>query len=72
MGLETRAVAVAALPVVLLKIVVGRSPGVSARNVGVAAGPVPGPAKTVFAVWVRSCGVSVPVEVIGEPETVGL
>jgi hypothetical protein len=72
MGLEAKAVAVAALPVVLLKIVVGRSPGMSARNVGVAACPVPGPAKTVLAVWVRSCGVSVPVEVIGEPETVGL
>jgi hypothetical protein len=26
----------------------------------------------LFAVWGRSCGVSVPLEVIGEPETVGL
>jgi hypothetical protein len=65
-------VAVAALPVVLLEIVAGRSAGARARKVGVAAGPEPGPAKTVFGVWVRSCGASVPLEVIGEPETVGL
>ena len=71
-GLDTRAVAVAALPVVLLEIVAGKSPGANVRNVGVAACPEPGPAKTVLAVWVMSCGASVPVDVIGEPETVGL
>ena len=65
-------VEVAALPVVLLNNVGGKSPGVSARNVGVAACPEPGPAKIVLAVWARSCGVSVPLDVIGEPETVGL
>jgi hypothetical protein len=26
----------------------------------------------MLAVWVRSCGASVPIDVIGEPETVGL
>jgi hypothetical protein len=65
-------VAVAALPVVLLEIVAGRSAGAKARKVGVAAGPEVGPAKTVPAVCVRSCGASVPLNVIGEPETVGL
>ena len=71
-GVDTRAVAVAALPVVLLKIVVGRSLGESGRNDGVAACPESGPARIVLAVWVRSCGASVPNDVIGEPETVGL
>jgi hypothetical protein len=65
-------VAVAALPVVLLEIVAGRSAGARARKVGVSAGPEPGPAKTTLDVWVRSCGASVPLEVTGEPETLGL
>jgi hypothetical protein len=65
-------VAVAALPVVLLEIVAGRSAGTKARKLGVAAAPEPGPAKTVLGVWVRSCGVSVPLEVTGEPGTVVL
>ena len=71
-GVEASAVAVAALPVVLLEIVAGRSAGARGRKVGVAAGPEPGPAKTVLGVWVRSCGASVPLEVTGEPETLGL
>ncbi len=62
----------AAVPVVLLEIVAGKSAGAKARKVGVAASPEAGPAKTVWVVWVRSCGVSVPLDVIGEPETVGL
>jgi hypothetical protein len=65
-------VAVAAVPVVLLEIVAGKSAGARARKVGAAAGPEPGPAKTVLAVCVRSCGASVPLDVTGEPETVGL
>ena len=64
--------AVAALPVVLLEIDAGRSAGAIARKVGVAAGPEPGPAKTVLAAWVSSCGASDPLEVMGEPVTVGL
>ena len=72
MGLEAKAEAVAALPVVLLAIVAGRSAAAKLRNVGVAAGPEPGPAKRVLAVWVRSWGDSVPLDVTGEPETVGL
>ena len=72
MGLTVRAVAVAELPVVLLEIVAGRSAGARARKVGVAAGPEPGPAKTVWVACVRSCGAMVPLEVIGEPQTVGL
>jgi len=71
-GLEAKAAAVAAFPVVLLEIVAGKSADAKARNVGLAAGPEPGPAKTALAVWVRSCGASVPLDVIGEPETVGL
>ncbi len=62
----------AEFPVVLLEIVAGRSIADKARKVGVAAGPVPGPAKMVLAVWVTSCGASVPLEVMGEPDTVGL
>src|SRR5438874_271513 len=38
----------------------------NARNVGVAAPPDVGPAKTKFAVWVASCGINVPLVVIGE------
>ena len=72
MGLAARAEAVAALPEVLLEIVAGMSAGASERNVGVADGPDPGPAKTVLGVWVRSCGASVPLAVTGEPATVGL
>ena len=72
MGPEASAVDVAALPVVLLEIVTGRSAGARARNVGVAAGPDPGPARTLLTAWVRSCGVSVPLEVTGEPETAEL
>jgi hypothetical protein len=49
--------------------IVGRSDATSARKVGVAAGPEPGPAKTVLAVWVRNCGANVPLDVIGEPVT---
>jgi hypothetical protein len=71
-GFAARAVAVAAVPEVLLEIVAGRSAGTSARKVGVAACPELGPAKTVLPVCVRSCGVSVPLEVTGDPETVGL
>jgi hypothetical protein len=56
----------------LLKVIAGRSLGVSARKVGVAACPEPGPAKTVLAVWVKSCGARFPPDVIGDPETVGL
>jgi hypothetical protein len=71
-GVAAKAVAVAALPVVLLEIVPGRSADANARKVGVAGNPEPGPAKTMFAVCVRSCGTTVPPDVIGEPETVGL
>jgi hypothetical protein len=71
-GVPARAVAVAALPVVLLEIDVGRSAGARVRKVGVAAAPEPGPAKTVLAVWVRSWGASAPLEVTGEPETAEL
>ena len=49
-GVAASAVAVAALPVVLLEIDAGRSAGARVRKVGVAAGPEPGPAKTVLAV----------------------
>ena len=45
-----RAVAVAALPEVLLVMEAGKSVAARARKVGVAAGPEPGPAKTVLAV----------------------
>jgi hypothetical protein len=71
-GAAASVVAVPAFPVVLLEIEAGRSAAVKARKVGVAAGPEPGPAKTVLGVWVTSCGVNVPLEVMGEPETVGL
>jgi hypothetical protein len=71
-GAAANAVAVAALPEVLLVIEVGKSAATSARKVGVAADPEGGPAKIAWADWVRSCGVSVPVEVTGEPETVEL
>ena len=71
-GFPARAVAVAALPVVSLEIVVGTSAGAKARKVGVAACPDAGPARTVLAFWVRSCGVSVPLDETGEPETVEL
>jgi hypothetical protein len=72
MGVVARAVAVAAFPVVLLEIVAGKSAEVSERKAGVVAGPEPGPARTVLAVWWRSCGAKVPLAVIGEPETVEL
>lgn len=71
-GVENRAVAVAALPVVLLEILRGRSPAKSARKVGVAGCPDAGPANKVLADCVNSWGVSVPVEVTGDPDTVGL
>jgi hypothetical protein len=71
-GLEANADAVAALPVVLLDKVEGKSADTKARNVGVAAGPEPGPARTALLVWLSSCGARVPVDVIGEPETVEL
>jgi hypothetical protein len=70
--MENRSVAVAALPVVLLEMLRGRSPAKSARKVGVAGCPDTGPANKVLAVCVISCGVSVPVEVTGDPDTVGL
>ena len=60
------------MPVVLLAMVAGRSAGAKARNEGVAEDPEPGPAKTVLAAWVRSCGASVPLDVTGEPETLEL
>lgn len=71
-GAAARLMEVAALPVVLLEMVVGRSAGASARKVGVAAGPEPGPARTLLADCVSSWGASVPLDVVGEPETVGL
>jgi hypothetical protein len=71
-GVAARAAAVAALPVVLLEIAAGRSAAANARKVGVAAGPEPGPAKTLLAACVRSCGARVPLEVVGEPGTAGL
>jgi hypothetical protein len=71
-GLDARAVAVAALPLELLVIDEGRSDAVKLRKVGVAAAPELGPARTVLAVCVASCGASVPLEVIGEPETLVL
>jgi len=48
-GLDAKAVAVAALPDVLLVMEVGKSEDARARKVGVAAGPEPGPANTVLA-----------------------
>jgi hypothetical protein len=48
----------------------GRSAPTKARNVGVAAEPVVGPAQTWLADWVARVPVSVPDVVIGEPETV--
>src|SRR2546421_11696668 len=47
----------------------GISAATSARNVGVAAAPEAGPAKTVFAVCVVNDPVNVPDEVTGEPVT---
>ena len=70
--LSNEAEAVAALPEVLLVMEAGKSAGTKARKVGVAATPKPGPAKTVLAVCVSSCGASVPLEVTGELETTGL
>jgi len=46
------------------------SAATSARNVGVAAAPVVGPAQTKLAVWVANVPVRVPEPVTGEPETV--
>jgi hypothetical protein len=71
-GVAARAAAAAEAPVVLLEMVAGKSAGVRARKVGVDAGPEPGPAKTLLAVCVRSCGVSIPLDVVGEPGTAGL
>ena len=72
MGVAARAAAAAEAPVVLLEMVAGKSAGVRARKVGVDAGPEPGPAKTLLAVCVRSCGASIPLDVVGEPETAEL
>ena len=52
------------------RLAAGTSADTMARNVGVDALPVVGPAQTVFADWVASVPVSVPEEVTGEPETV--
>jgi hypothetical protein len=48
------------LTLVTVPVPAGRSAATSARNVGVAAAPVVGPANTKFAVWVNSVGVKVP------------
>ena len=53
-GLEAKAVAVAALPLVLLMIEEGKSEAIKLRKVGVAAEPEFGPASTVLAVCVAS------------------
>jgi hypothetical protein len=47
----------------------GISAATKARNVGVAAPQLPGPAKTVFAVWVARVTAKVPEVVTGEPAT---
>src|ERR1035437_4517398 len=57
-------------PVTVIAPEPGRSASTSARNVGAAGTPVPGPAKIVFAVSLASVPVSVPVVVTGEPDTV--
>ena len=69
-GVVANAVAVAALPDVLAVSVVGRSAFTIERKVG-AAGvlPVAGPAQTVFTASVAKVKASVPVVVIGLPET---
>jgi hypothetical protein len=59
----------AAVPLVFW-LSVGTSAETSERNVGCAAAPVVGPAKTVLAVSVLSVSVSVPLPVTGEPEMV--
>ena len=71
-GMEVRAVAVAAFPEVLLEMAVGRSVAANARKVGVAAGPEFGPARTLLAACVSNWGANVPLVVVGEPGTVGL
>jgi hypothetical protein len=71
-GLEASVVAVAALPVVLLEMIAGRSAGTKVRNEGEADGPELGPARTELALCEISCGASVPLEVMGEPETAAL
>src|SRR5205823_6759635 len=45
----------------------GRSAATNARNVGTAAAPDDGPAKTVLAVCVVNVPVNVPIEVTGDP-----
>jgi hypothetical protein len=47
----------------------GKSSRTKDRNVGEASEPETGPAKTLFATWVVSVPVSVPLDVTGEPET---
>ena len=47
----------------------GMSAATSARNVGAAAEPLPGPAKTMFAFWFANDTASVPLVVMGEPAT---
>jgi hypothetical protein len=55
---------------VVLLSAAGISAATNARNVGAAALPVEGPAKTVFAVSVAKVPVNVPEVVTGEPLTV--
>ena len=69
-GGEARAVAVAALPEVLLVIVAGRSAETKPRKVGAAAIPELGPARMLFAPCIESFGTRIPLVVIGEPATV--